>query len=679
MAVRVAGDELPCEVVSHLMSFLPLRDRISASATCRQWYEASRAPQLHVREVVFVHTSRAIKDLCPEAVVLPDTLEVEPVWPPPPFQNFCFRELEVRTTGEMRHFWPRFGRRILRLSLQNCEVSEKAFNDILAQCPNLRYLHLSGCNELYMSGKVLESCQGTLRLEALEELQLTNTRYISDCIFNRFVALAPNLRRVALLGCNITCSSAVFGRFYPEPRAQQLRNQLAQGVIPVDVAAANVFTFENVLGVLSVRKVTSLGVGVTSLAFDNLNDLCQRLHSVRALDLRKCFQLVKGLDRVADAFATTLTDLDLSDCSFLTSVDLRHLGKLIALRRLNLNGCKNVDGEVAHELRNLSKLELLDLSNNERVLGPILSQAMAAMTQLKHLYLNRLALLDSDSLLQIVKQAPPLITLEMAGCVLPLIDAVLAVVCTRHTTIKRLNLANCPFVTDAGLTGLSENPELECPPAYQNTLMDVLPHCGVSLGSKAERQIVYEAKRKKQLAVHLTPLKETMLQQGICNLTDLSSLDLSNCSRVSDLSVRNVFRFNQLRFLSLERNCQITDSSIQSLVMHCPSIEELNVQDCGQLTNLGVSYLSHLQRLRELNLNGCDFLGDASLEALMTGKGPLRNVSLQRCSKLTPNAVNIFCNWLSHSINWSMPQNKQQSWCMPPPPPHLPSFIDADC
>jgi len=366
------GNALPTEVISYIMEFLPLADRISASQTCRQWYEASTSRHLHSDEVVFVHNSRAIKDLCPEAIIHPETFEVEPIRAPPPFQNFTFREVEVKTSGEMRHFWPRFGPNIKRLSLQNCEVSEKAFSDILGWCPRLQFLQISGCNELYMSGKVLEGHEN-LRLDHLTELELTNTRYISDIIFNRFVSVAPNLRTVVLLGCNITCSSAVYGRFYPQPKRSSMEEKFSQGQIPLD-GATNVFTFHNVLNVLSVRNVSGLGLGITSLANENLKDLCERLSKVQYLNLRNCFQLVKGIECIAGAYFGSLQSLDISDCCFISSAELNHLKSLTKLRSLNLNGCKNLEDSGLKELKSLQLLENLNISNIERITGPAICE-----------------------------------------------------------------------------------------------------------------------------------------------------------------------------------------------------------------------------------------------------------------------------------------------------------------
>jgi F-box-like len=454
--------QLPVEIISYMMEFLPLADRISASLTCRLWYEASRSRTLHAKEVVFVHNSRAIQDLCPEAFIHPDTFEVDPIGEPPPFQNFTFREVEVKTTGEMRRFWPRFGPNIKRLSLQDCEISEKAFSDVLALCPKLQFLQISECNELYMSGKVLEA-QENLRLEFLTELELSNSRYISDVIFNRFISIAPNLQMIVLLGCNIACSSAVYKRFYPAHMRFAMEATLAEGRIPLD-GAANVFTFHNVLNVLSIRQVTGLCLEIRSLANENLKALCEKVKGVQNLNLRHCFQLVKGIESIACAFADSLQTLDISDCCFIVSAEFFHLEKLRALRSLNLNLCKNLEDPALMGLKSLSNLESLNISNVERISGPgicevkfkpsnvwqILSifffKAVSGMKKLKHLYMNRIALMDSDSLLKILKILPPLITLELAMCMVPLIDAAISVICNQHTSIKRLNLANCPFV-----------------------------------------------------------------------------------------------------------------------------------------------------------------------------------------------------------------------------------------
>lgn len=370
--------QLPVEIISYMMEFLPLADRISASLTCRLWYEASKSRSLHVKEVVFVHNSRAIGDLCPEAFIHPETFEVEPIGEPPPFQNFTFREVEVKTTGEMRRFWPRFGPNIRRLSFQNCEISEKAFSDILAWCPKLQYLQISGCNELYMSGKVLEA-QENLRLDFLTELELTNTRYISDIIFNRFISIAPNLQMVVLLGCHITCSSAVYGRFYPEPKRFSMEAVLAEGRIPLD-GASNVFTFHNVLNVLSIRKVTGLGFGITSLANENLKALCEKVKGVQNLNLRHCFQLVKGIESISCAFSDSLQTLDISDCCFILSSEFFHLEKLRALKCLNLNGCKNLEDPALMGLKTLCNLEKLDISNVERISGPAICEVNFMLT-----------------------------------------------------------------------------------------------------------------------------------------------------------------------------------------------------------------------------------------------------------------------------------------------------------
>jgi hypothetical protein len=42
---------------------------------------------------------------------------------------------------------------------------------------------------------------------------------------------------------------------------------------------------------------------------------------------------------------------------------------------------------------------------------------------------------------------------------------------------------------------------------------------------------------------------------------------------------------------------------MQQLSVFCPSLQELNLRDCKQLTDMGVAYLSHLNRLKTLNIS----------------------------------------------------------------------------
>lgn len=64
-------------------------------------------------------------------------------------------------------------------------------------------------------------------------------------------------------------------------------------------------------------------------------------------------------------------------------------------------------------------------------------------------------------------------------------------------------------VSDVGLTGLTEVPDLEFP-TYSTNLNDRQSSAMFHLGSKAEREILFEAKRKMEIAEQITPYKKMM-------------------------------------------------------------------------------------------------------------------------------------------------------------------------
>lgn len=356
------------QVVSYIMEHLCVADRISAAQTCRLWYEASTHQHLHKKEVVFIYDniSRALKYLTPES-----TTSSFPH--PPPFRCFAFRDVEVRCTGEMRHFWPRYGPRIKSLSFQCCEISEKTLSDILHVCPKLEILHINGCSDLFMSGKVLENVVQTLSLPNLVEIGVMHTRYISDSILNRFVTIAPNLSRIIIDGCYFSCNEAVYNRFYPEQKRQRIDNEINSGIIPLDIAS-NVLTIQNIVNILSVRAahITAIGLGHTSLSSSGLTDLCNALRhsSLVSLNMPACFQLVNGIESVAECFSATLKCLDLSSCCFMSANSLSNIPRLTNLTTLNLVHCQELTDTIMRQFSSLSNLTSINITRIEQITGP---------------------------------------------------------------------------------------------------------------------------------------------------------------------------------------------------------------------------------------------------------------------------------------------------------------------
>lgn len=141
---------------------------------------------------------------------------------------------------------------------------------------------------------------------------------------------------------------------------------------------------------------------------------------------------------------------------------------------------------------------------------------------------------------------------------------------------------------------------------------------------------------------HLLSLEELSLDGCRCltnrslaavsDLYGLRRLDLSQCDLITDEGVEQLEHLEALEELSLGWCRLITDQGIKSLASHPERGQTLRILRLARcsLTDEGVSHLSSLQALEELDLNGCTEIGSTAL-----GK------SLERMWRLT--ALDVSC------------------------------------
>ncbi|XP_040024555.1 uncharacterized protein LOC120812522 isoform X1 [Gasterosteus aculeatus] len=99
------------------------------------------------------------------------------------------------------------GSKLESLSLPGSSITEASLLALLPRLTSLRRLDLRGLDSFFMSGPFLsrEKHRQQVRsaLSGLEELDLSDLRYLSDVTFNRLTGCAPRLRRLSLAGCHI--------------------------------------------------------------------------------------------------------------------------------------------------------------------------------------------------------------------------------------------------------------------------------------------------------------------------------------------------------------------------------------------------------------------------------------------------------------------------------------------
>lgn len=126
-------------------------------------------------------------------------------------------------------------------------------------------------------------------------------------------------------------------------------------------------------------------------------------------------------------------------------------------------------------------------------------------------------------------------------------------------------------------------------------------------------------------------------------LVSLPLLDTLKCrsSQVSSRSFDNVGTLQALRVLHVASGMCVDDLLVQRVASSCPSLEELSLASCANITDAGVTALcSNIgpRRLRLLYLDACPLLGDASIERVPPAFPGLEVLAIDR-TKVGGSAV----------------------------------------
>ena len=99
---------------------------------------------------------------------------------------------------------------------------------------------------------------------------------------------------------------------------------------------------------------------------------------------------------------------------------------------------------------------------------------------------------------------------------------------------------------------------------------------------------------------------------ALCALTRLVSLDLGDCSHVTDEGLSWLRHLTALARLDLRRGARITDRGVQQL-RHLRSVTTLALEGCPHVTDEGLGALWPLRSLTDLRVAGCQGITDSAL------------------------------------------------------------------
>ncbi|XP_069848627.1 F-box/LRR-repeat protein 14-like isoform X3 [Dipodomys merriami] len=519
------AESLPLEMLTYILSFLPLSDQKEASLVNRAWYcaaqNALRERKVRYNIPVSSASLSAIKSLGLRGISCISLVNLDGS----PASHQVLQSIAYH-----------LGPHLQSLCLGGGSPTEASFAALVLRCPALRTLDLSGCNSLFTSGTLLAQPETAQRvrqaLSGLRELNLAGLRDLTDLSFNQLSNCVPSLERLSLAYCHLTFESApAWG---------------PQGSPPFEL------TFQNLLKFIKERagSLRSLDLSGTGLPPEALRALGQ----VAGLQLQE-LNLHSCRDLSTEAVATLcrqqpgLTSLNLSGCSELTdgallavSRGLRHLRHLSLgkLQRLTDAGCTALGG--LRELQSLDMAECCLVSGRElaQALGtvrgtppPLTSLRLAYCSSLKsHAELKHQASDSTDPSPQ--PQGPSLLKLQalqeldLTACS-KLTDASLAKV-LQFPQLRRLSLSLLPALTDMGLVAVARG----CPSLERL----VLSHCS-HLSDEGWAQAARSWPRLQHINLSsCSQLTEQTLDAITRACKQLQVLDVAMCPGINMAAIR---------------------------------------------------------------------------------------------------------------------------------------------
>ncbi|XP_017329747.1 F-box/LRR-repeat protein 2 isoform X1 [Ictalurus punctatus] len=613
---------LPHEVISHILTFLHPSDRKEASLVCRSWYEASQDHQFQ-KNVTFRFPACAsslgfIRGLAcrPRCSLI--------------ISHVDDSNLSRQVLEEVR---VHLGARLEGLSLPRSCMMESSLLKLLPCLTGLRKLDLNGLDSLFMSGAFLshEEHRQQVRtvLKNLEELGLSDLRYLSDLTFNRLTGCTQRLRHLALAGCHIA--------FEFDPYLG----------CPVGPGSSAMLSLRNLLRLLQDQSSTlcSLDLSRTSITPESLRSLARvpGLH-LEELSLSGCKKLTDYSIEQLCRHQRGLYKLDLSGCTELTSRSvLAVAAELKQLRSLSLSHVWRMTEKGLADLMTLPALSSLDLAECIHVSGVELVKGLSSprpRAQLEKLSLRNCTYIrDICSLAQLLTSS--LKELDLTSCVV-LKDSSVRAIASYLPGLQVLCLGSCKLITDWGLLGMEEPSDGK--EHSKHTQEDTEPSFTRTFGNMGFFQPPRMPFDEKPCLVTDEDLGAFREQEGasLRAIKGLQELDLTGCSKLTDISITQVLRFPVLQRLSLAMLPEISDEGVASVALHCRCLTSLALSGCSRLTDEGLARaLPHLHRLQHLQLAYCDGITDRSLSLIVQHCKRLRTLDISTCRDITVTKVDL--------------------------------------
>ncbi|XP_054548485.1 dynein regulatory complex subunit 6 isoform X2 [Talpa occidentalis] len=364
-----------------------------------------------------------------------------------------------------------------------------------------------------------------------------------------------------------------------------------------------------------------------------VSTLQKRRLNVLRLNFRGCLLRLKTLRYVG--LCKNLQELNVSDCSTVTDESMRYISEscpgvlylnlsnttitnrtmrllprhFCNLQNLSLAYCKKFTDKGLQYL-NLAngchKLIYLDLSGCTQISVQGFRNIANSCTGIMHLTINDMPTLTDNCVKALVEKCRRITSVVFIGA--PHISDS-AFKALSACSLRKIRFEGNKRITDACFKYIDKN--------YPN-----ISHIYMS-----------DCKRITDVSLKsLSPLKQ------------LTVLNLANCVRIGDMGLRQFLDGPvsiRIRELNLSNCVHLGDASIVKLAERCPNLNYLSLRNCEHLTNLGIEHLVHIFSLISVDLSGTEISNEGLM--ILSRHKKLKELSLAECYKITDNGIRAFC------------------------------------
>ena len=336
--------------------------------------------------------------------------------------------------------------------------------------------------------------------------------------------------------------------------------------------------------------------GSIRLTDRGLSILGKNQPDLRHLNLEGCtgLQLTHGIGTLL-ASCQRLRTLNLSRVPAVSNVNIRYIAKNATnLRSFSCDDSTGMNDETITLISDILKLEYLSLKGCAGILGKTLGLLLKKCHRLKHLFVDNLVWINDKSLSSISAQKIawgytdaqggllPLATFSGPGCV-RIGDGGITWLASKTRQILEINLSNNELITDVSIHLIGK---------WCSKLAKLNVSNCPNLTDKGLQKLAECQKEHNRNA---------FLDGG--STIGLQLLDLSQCTKVSDIGICSICQvLPNIRTLKLQGLPFLTDLGAFAIAKNCRLAEDIDFSDCACITDEGINAI--VTQVRTCTTNG---------------------------------------------------------------------------